>query len=284
MMISGVLRFAFASLCLPLSAQTAITFSDLPNANFFSSGGQNIGTFYSGLSFGPNVTGLSASRFGGYAAAAFPPNTGDVAIWDSSDPTISVAFSSPIQSFGVWYASLDPVVLQAYDQNGKLIGSTTGSANTDGTTGTPALLSFSGSGIVSVSVTSTPGTFVLSSLSYTLGQSTFFTGQVPLGRGVYYLQFPDANLFGYYNYPASSILYHYDMGFEAFIPGSGTDVYLFDFTSNHWWYTSTTLFPYLYDFSLNTWIYYFPDTKSTGHYSTNPRYFSNLTTSMIFTM
>ena len=74
------------------------------------------------------------------------------------------------------------------------------------------------------------------------------------------------------------------MGFEAFIAGSASDVYLYDFTTGHWWYTSNTLFPYLYDFSLKTWIYYFPNTNSPGHYTTNPRYFSNLTTGQIFTM
>jgi hypothetical protein len=112
----------------------------------------------------------------------------------------------------------------------------------------------------------------------------FFTGQVSLGSGVYYLQFSDGNLFGYYNFPSTSILYHYDMGFEGFVPGSAADVYLYDFTSNHWWYTSSTLFPYLYDFTLQSWIYYFPNTTNPGHYSTNPRYFSNLTTKQIFTM
>jgi hypothetical protein len=112
----------------------------------------------------------------------------------------------------------------------------------------------------------------------------FFSGEISVGSGVYYLQFPNTNLFGYYNFPSSSILYHYDMGFEAFIPGSAADVYFYDFTSGHWWYTSNTLFPYLYDFSLSTWLYYFPDTKNAGHYTTNPRYFSNLTTGLIFTM
>ena len=102
---------------------------------------------------------------------------------------------------------------------------------------------------------------------------------------MYYLQFPDGNSFGYYNFPSSSILYHYDMGFEAFVPGIGTaDIYLYDFTAGHWFYTSAALFPYLFDFTLNTWIYYFPDPKNAGHYTTNPRYFSNLTTQQIFTM
>jgi hypothetical protein len=113
---------------------------------------------------------------------------------------------------------------------------------------------------------------------------TFFAGEAPLGSGVYYLQFPDGNLFGYYTFVTSSIFYHYDMGYEAFIPGSASDTYLYDFTSGHWWYTSSSLFPYLYDFTLKTFIYYFPNTTNPGHYTANPRYFSNLTTGKIFTM
>jgi uncharacterized repeat protein (TIGR01451 family) len=60
----------------------------------------------------------------------------------------------------------------------------------------------------------------------TAGHPPFFTGEDYLGSGVYYLQFPAANLFGYYNYVASSIFYHYDMGYDAFIPGSASDIYL----------------------------------------------------------
>ena len=60
--------------------------------------------------------------------------------------------------------------------------------------------------------------------------------------------------------------------------------YLYDFASEHWLYTSPSLFPYLYDFTLNAWLYYFPNAKDPGHYTTNPRYFSNLTTGKIITM
>jgi hypothetical protein len=74
------------------------------------------------------------------------------------------------------------------------------------------------------------------------------------------------------------------MGFEAFIPSTAGQIYFYDFTSGHWWYTSSGLFPYLYDFTLNTFIYYFPNAKNMGTYTTNPRYFSNLTTGNIFTM
>ena len=85
-----------------------------------------------------------------------------------------------------------------------------------------------------------------------------------LGSGVYYLQFPNNNLFGYYNFPSSSILYHYDMGFEGFVPGSAADIYLYDFTSNHWWYTSNTLFPYLYDFTLTSLDLLLPEHHQSG--------------------
>ncbi len=119
---------------------------------------------------------------------------------------------------------------------------------------------------------------------FTTGASAdpaFFAGEVSVGSGAYYLQFPDSQLFGYYTYVGSPILYHYDMGFEAYVAGSASDIYFYDFTSGHWWYSSSSLFPYLYDFTLNTWLYYFPDTHNTGHYTTNPRDFANLTTGAI---
>ncbi len=112
----------------------------------------------------------------------------------------------------------------------------------------------------------------------------FFAGEASLGSGVYYLQFQNGNLFGYYNYQAFPWLYHYDLGFEYFIDGGDGAAYLYDFASGHWWYSTPNLFPYIYDFSLNTFIYYFPNTTSQGHYTASPRYFSNLTTGKIITM
>jgi hypothetical protein len=114
--------------------------------------------------------------------------------------------------------------------------------------------------------------------------AAFFNGEDSLGSGVYYLKFPDGNLFGYYNLQSFPIFYHYDMGFEAFVDGGNGGAYLFDFTSGHWWYTSSSLFPYLYDFTLNNWLYYFPATNNPGHFSSNPRYFSDLTTGKIVTL
>jgi hypothetical protein len=124
------------------------------------------------------------------------------------------------------------------------------------------------------------------STAITGGQAivAFFSNEVYEGSGVYDLQFPDGNPFGYFNYIATSILYHYDMGYEGFISGSAADMYLYDFTSSHWWYTSTALFPYLYDFTLSGWLYYIPASNNPGHYTANPRYFSDLTTGKIVTM
>ncbi len=48
-------------------------------------------------------------------------------------------------------------------------------------------------------------------------------------------------------------------------------IFIWDFSSQHWWYTSAALFPNLYDFSIGSWIYYFPGTTQAGRYTSNPR-------------
>jgi hypothetical protein len=81
-----------------------------------------------------------------------------------------------------------------------------------------------------------------------------------------------------------SWMFHVDLGYESVVPGNGPEVYLWDLSSGEWWYTNASTFPYLYDFTRNAWIYYFPDTNKAGHYTTNPRWFVNMTTGVIFTM
>jgi hypothetical protein len=113
----------------------------------------------------------------------------------------------------------------------------------------------------------------------------FFSGSVPVGGTLDYLTFPDGQYFGYFGFLSPGWLYNLDMGYEYAIGGSsGTDVYLYDLTSTHWFYTNAGSFPYLYDFTLNNWLYYFPNTNSPGRYTSNPRYFSDLTTGKIITM
>jgi hypothetical protein len=113
---------------------------------------------------------------------------------------------------------------------------------------------------------------------------SFFTGETALGSGIYYLQFPDSDPLGYYAYLSNTIIYHFDLGYEGIVDAPPSGAYMYDFLSGHWFYTSSALFPDLYDFTLNAWLYYFPNTKNPGHYTTNPRYFVNLGTGVIFTM
>ena len=116
----------------------------------------------------------------------------------------------------------------------------------------------------------------------------FFSGEVLLGNGVYYLQFPNGTPFGYYAYLSDPrFIYHFDMGYEYWFDANDghSGIFFYDFMSNHFFYTSPSFpFPYLYDFSLNTVLYYYPDLQHPGHYTTNPRYFYNFATGQIITM
>jgi hypothetical protein len=148
---------------------------------------------------------------------------------------------------------------------------------------------------VPASLLTVPGTAQVAVLNPNFGLSAaqqfpitdsfpFFDGSVNGGGGMQFLQFPNGRIFGYYAFLSANWMHHADLGYEYVSPGNGPEVYLWDLASGHWWYTNNTTFPYLYDFTLNAWLYYFPDTKNAGHYTTNPRYFVNMTTSQIFTM
>ncbi|MDB5073121.1 MAG: hypothetical protein JWM87_4232 [Candidatus Eremiobacteraeota bacterium] len=109
----------------------------------------------------------------------------------------------------------------------------------------------------------------------------FFSGEVALTNGVYYLALPNGNPFGYYSYLSDPYIHHFDMGDEYYTDANDGQggIYFYDFASGHWWYTSRNYpFPYLYDFSLSAVLYYFPDSQNAGHYLTNPRIFFNFQT------
>ena len=133
----------------------------------------------------------------------------------------------------------------------------------------------------------TNGAGTVFKLSVTAASSTFFAGEVPVGGGVYFLDLPTGNPFGYYSYLSDPrYLYHFDFGWEyVFDANDGkSGVYLYDFASDDFFYTSPTFpFPYLYDFGLNSTVYYYPDTTNAGHYTTNPRYFYDFAGGKIIT-
>ena len=113
----------------------------------------------------------------------------------------------------------------------------------------------------------------------------FFNGEIGLGGGWYYLQFPNGTPFGYYSYlPDQNFIYHIDLGFEYLFDGQGGGISFYDFASSSFFYTSPSSFPFLYDFSLNAWLYYLPDGSSPGRYSHNPRWFYNFATGQWITL
>ena len=115
----------------------------------------------------------------------------------------------------------------------------------------------------------------------------FFSGEVSLGNGVYYLQFPNGTPFGYYSYLSDQhFIYHIDLGFEYLFDANDANhgIYFYDFASSSFFYTSPTLFPFLYDFSLNAWLYYLPDASNPGRYTHNPRWFFNFATGQWITL
>ena len=114
----------------------------------------------------------------------------------------------------------------------------------------------------------------------------FFAGEVALDDGVYYLQMPDGDAFGYYSYlDDANYLYHFDLGFEYLFDAAdgASGIYLYDFESSDFFYTSPSFpFPYLYDFGLNSVVYYYPDPNNPGHYNTDGvRYFYVFSTGQI---
>ena len=115
----------------------------------------------------------------------------------------------------------------------------------------------------------------------------FFNGASALGNDWYYLAFDDADFFGYFNVLHYPYVYHIDLGWEYVQDAADgkSGVYLYDFASQSWFYTSPTFaFPYLYDFRLNAMVYYYPDTNAPGRYDSDPRYFYNFKTGKIITL
>ncbi len=64
-------------------------------------------------------------------------------------------------------------------------------------------------------------------------------------------QFQDGNLFGYYGFlqgsaatPNAWLPYRFRLGIQEYVTGgdAGGDLFLYDLTSGHWWYSSSSLF------------------------------------------
>jgi len=72
--------------------------------------------------------------------------------------------------------------------------------------------------------------------------------------------------FGHYTATAFPLIYQYDLGYEYVFPAA-TGVYLYDYTSGHFWYTQSSYFPIIYDFSLAAFIYLEGTDSSRNFYN-----------------
>lgn len=136
-----------------------------------------------------------------------------------------------------------------------------------------------------ITVTVTDGSNDVSTAHVILPPSAFFSNAIPTANQVEYLTFPDSVPFGYFTMAFYPYVFHFDLGFEYFIDANDgqNGAYLYDFTSQHFFYTNPAVFPYLYDFTLGAWLYYFPDPNRAGHYTKNPRSFYNFGTGQFIT-
>lgn len=194
--------------------------------------------------------------------------------WITEAPTDPSSGILPLSNFGSASFGFDNTFV-----------SNTCGATLNMTTGT--IGSF-GSSVTDISMTglneANPTALSADGISFTVNSvPSFFGGSTYVGEGLLCLAFPDSNLFGYYGFLSGAWIYHADLGYEYFTE-SGQQVYFCDQASGHWWYISTSLFPYLYDFTLNAWVDYLLDPSRPGHYTTNPRLFTNMTTGLTLSM
>jgi hypothetical protein len=138
-----------------------ITFEDLPQDYMYWGGGQNIGSYYTGVTFGPNVTGLDLT-----GSTAYPPHSGSIAVWDPVDLTVTISFDTPQAVVGVWYTSFDLLDFAAYDSGNNLLSSVVAPANTDGTTGNSDFVSLTVPNIASVTLMGPAGGYIFDDVTF----------------------------------------------------------------------------------------------------------------------
>ncbi len=230
-----------------------------------------------GVAFTPGSTVLPPAIFGANINYGFT--------WSGTTPAAAAPAAITSTPSGITGLTLATAGSCAW-LNASLTGTTTPTSITTSFNSTSLNTLVPGTYVCNLTVSGAGAASAQTTATLTVSAPAFFSNEVSLGNNVFYEQLPNKNLFGFFTYVSSSIVYHYDLGYEAVIQANdaANGVYLYDFASMHWFYTNSSLFPYLYDFTLKTWIYYFPSTTNPDHYTANPRSFANLTTNAIFTM
>jgi len=99
-----------------------IDFENMPQAYWYEAGQQNFGTYWAGVTIGPNSTILEDQVYG-YNSSGYPPHSGHAVLFSISNPTIEFTFNSPIDTFSFWYTTYYDFTISAYDSSNNLLNS-----------------------------------------------------------------------------------------------------------------------------------------------------------------
>jgi hypothetical protein len=149
--------------CLLASVTSAsagtIDFDNAPMKFWVSGGGQDLGAYYTGVTFGPDAQITTTS-------ASFPSHSGQLELTDSNlaDDTLIMTFDSPESDVSFWFTSADGFVAKAFDSSNNFLGFENGGANVDllHDTGASTFLDVSFGDITSIVITDngSTGTFL----------------------------------------------------------------------------------------------------------------------------
>ncbi|MBD3233852.1 MAG: T9SS type A sorting domain-containing protein, partial [candidate division Zixibacteria bacterium] len=107
----------------------SVNFDGVPQTYWHHDGNQNLGSYYTGVTFGPHVTILETTVYG-YNDTGYPPHSGDAVAWATDSFHIRADFTNTTDHVGVWYTcGQGTFYLEAYDNGGNLLTSVTGPYN-----------------------------------------------------------------------------------------------------------------------------------------------------------
>ena len=262
-----------------LSAAFVVSADGAPPANDNLANAQVIAP---GASFSVTGNNAGATTEAFENASGYPATVGKNSVWFSWTPTVSGYLNT-----SAFRADNDPLNTVFFKGPGTPSSATYVTQDTVDNEGTIVSYHIDAGQQYFISLTDTAYPEAYTFKATVTAEPAFFSGEKALSNGVYYLAFPGGTPFGYYSYLTNPhYIYHFDLGYECVFDAKDgkNGVYLYDFASQTFFYTSPTFpFPYLYDFSLNAVLYYYPNTASAGHYTTNPRYFFNFATGQIIT-
>ena len=154
--IKSIQRSSFVN----VSSANVIDFENVPTTYYFRDGNQNLGHYYPGVSFGPDVTVLDKVIYG-YVSAYYPPHSGNCVIVSPSHDTFYMTFDSPTNHVSFWYTALYGGTATAY-----LSGGGTEVLPLSKNIGSNTQLVFSSSNIASIAISADANYFSLDDLSF----------------------------------------------------------------------------------------------------------------------